>query len=391
MCSRCSELIQLIHNVYVIIYLKLFCGGFFMKNTILKRGSVAVAVLGIGALLSACGGGGSGSGSSSSSGSGFTTTSAYIQDDPSKFPEVKVGIYSMSIANRDGKACVLFSSSTPVYIDLASLSGIAQYMSKTACPSDSAYNRLDIVLSKTVSVITPVNYSSTMCTLTSYTPNAGSSVTLPNTVECGSGSTCTLYMTGNIGALSGTDSYVDIDFDFDLKRNHTTIHGTNCKFSFAIRPKAVKNKHKPHHAMVGLRGYIEDLSNTTFHIVNHHHSYTVVYSPPTSSVYSLLQSASSNNLKVIVGCNSFNNNICTASIIIQRVSGVYEGNSNNSLMLLREGNASDTITLFNPTIYPTSYTWSSFTSDSSYLLDVNKCNVSNVSNCTSHVYSIRNR
>jgi len=67
-----------------------------MKNTILRKGSVAVAVLGIGALLSACGGGG-GSGSSSSSGSGFTTTSAYIQDDVSNFPNVTVGIYSISL------------------------------------------------------------------------------------------------------------------------------------------------------------------------------------------------------------------------------------------------------------------------------------------------------
>jgi len=99
-----------------------------MKNTILRKGSVAVAVLGIGALLSACGGGG-GSGSSSSSGSGFTTTSAYIQDDVSNFPNVTVGIYSISLANTgDGKACILFSSSTPVYINLASLSGIAQYI-----------------------------------------------------------------------------------------------------------------------------------------------------------------------------------------------------------------------------------------------------------------------
>jgi hypothetical protein len=351
-----------------------------MKNTILRKGSVAVAVLGIGALLSACGGGG-GSGSSSSSGSGFTTTSAYIQDDASHFPNVTVGIYSISLANTgDGNACVLFSSSTPVYINLASLSGIAQYISTTTCPSDSAYNRLDIVLSNTVSVITN-NYNPAMCTLTSYNPNASSSVTLPNTVNCGSGSSCTLDMTGNIGALSGTNSYVDIDFD--LKDSNYTMTPNNCQFSFATRPITMENENEPSNVMLRLRGYVSNLSTTAFNIVKDDNSYTVVYSSLTSSVSSLLQSASSNSLKVAVVCSSFTNNICTASIIARTVGGVYEGNSNNSLTLLRKDDASDTISLFNPVIYPLSMTWSSFTVGSSYLLDVNTCSVSS---CTSSVY-----
>jgi hypothetical protein len=357
-----------------------------MKNTILRKGSVAVAVLGIGALLSACGGGGGsgggGSGSSSSSGSGFTTTSAYIQDDASNFPNVTVGIYSISLANTgDGNACVLFSSSTPVYINLASLSGIAQYISTTACPSDSAYNRLDIVLSNTVSVIEPVTYSSTMCTLTSYNPNANPNVTLPNTVNCGSGSSCALDMTGNIGALSGTNSYVDIDFD--LKDSYMIISGTNCQFSFATRPITMENENEPSNVMLRLRGYVSNLSTTAFNIVKDDNSYTVVYSSLTSSVSSLLQSVSSNSLKVAVVCSSFTNDICTASIITQTVGGVYEGNSNNSLTLLRENGVSDTISLFNPVIYPFSMTWSSFTVGSSYLLDVNKCSASS---CASNVY-----
>jgi|GEM_PF-1397830 len=356
-----------------------------MKNTILRKGSVAVAVLGIGALLSACGGGGGGgSGSSSSSGSGFTTTSAYIQDDASNFPNVTVGIYSMSITNTgDGNTCVLFSSSTPVYINLASLSGIAQYMSTTACPSDSAYNRLDIVLSNTVSVITDT-YSSTMCTLTSYNPNASSSVTLPNTVNCGSGSTCTLDMNGNIGALSGTNSYINIDFNLK-DSSYTITSGNNCQVSFAIMPRTMENENEPpsNTAMIELRGYVSNLSTTSFSILDNDNYYTVVYSSLTSSVSSLLQSASSNSLKVAVVCSSFTNNICSASLITQTVGGVYEGNSNNSLTLLRENGVSATISLFNPTIYPTSYTWSSFTSGSSYLLDVNKCSASS---CTSNVY-----
>ncbi|ACG58262.1 hypothetical protein HY04AAS1_1581 [Hydrogenobaculum sp. Y04AAS1] len=347
-----------------------------MKNTILKRGSVAVAVLGIGALLSACGGGGGGSGS------GFTTTSAYVQDDASNFPNVTVGIYSISLANTgDGNTCVLFSSSTPVYINLASLSGIAQYISTTACPSDSAYNRLDIVLSNTVSVITDT-YNPAMCTLTSYNPNASSSVTLPNTVNCGSGSSCTLDMTGNIGALSGTNSYVDIDFDLK-DSSYAITSGTNCQFSFATMPITMENENKPSNVMLRLRGYVSNLSTTAFNIVKDDNSYTVVYSSLTSSVSSLLQSASSNSLKVAVVCSSFTNNICTASIIARTVGGVYEGYSNNSLTLLREDNASDTISLFNPVIYPLSMTWSSFTVGSSYLLDVNICDLSN---CTSSVY-----
>jgi len=353
-----------------------------MKNTILRKGSVAVAVLGIGALLSACGGGG-GSGSSSSSGSGFTTTSAYVQDDVSNFPNVTVGIYSITLSNTgDGNACVLFSSSTPVYINLASLSGIAQYISTTACPSDSAYNRLDIVLSNTVSVITNT-YNPAMCTLTSYNPNASSSVTLPNTVNCGSGSTCTLDMTGNIGALSGTNSYADIDFD--LKDSYMTTSGNSCQFSFATRPITRENESEPpsNTAKIGLRGHVSNISTTAFNIVKDDHSYTVVYSSLTSSVSSLLQSASSNSLKVAVVCSSFTNNICTASLIARGVSGVYEGNSNSSLTLLRKDNASATISLFNPVIYPLSMTWSSFTVGSSYLLDLNICDLSN---CTSNVY-----
>jgi len=85
---------------------------------------------------------------------------------------------------------------------------------------------------------------------------------------------------------------------------------------------------------------------------------------------------------VAVAC-SFTNNICSASIITQAIGGVYEGNSNSSLTLLRENGVSATISLFNPTIYPTSYTWSSFTSGSSNLLDVNICDVSS---CASNVY-----
>jgi hypothetical protein len=220
-----------------------------------------------------------------------------------------------------------------------------------------------------------------MCTLTSYNPNANPNVTLPNTVNCGSGSSCTLDMTGNIGALSGTNSYVDIDFD--LKDSYMTTSGTNCQFSFATRPITMENENKPSNVMLRLRGYVSNLSTTTFNIVKDDNSYTVVYSSLTSSVSSLLQSASSNSLKVAVVCSSFTNNICTASIITQTVGGVYEGNSNNSLTLLREDNASDTISLFNPVIYPLSMTWSSFTVGSSYLLDVNTCSVSS---CTSSVY-----
>ena len=357
-----------------------------MKNTILRKGSVAVAVLGIGALLSACGGGGGGgSGSSSSSGSGFTTTSAYIQDDVSNFPNVTVGIYSISLANTgDGNACVLFSSSTPVYINLASLSGIAQYISTTACPSDSAYNRLDIVLSNTVSVIEPVTYSSTMCTLISYNQNANPNVTLPNTVNCGSGSSCTLDMTGNIGALSGTNSYVDIDFD--LKNSYMIISGNSCQFSFATRPITMENENEPSNA-IRLRGHVSNLSTTAFNIVKGDHSYTVVYSSLNSSVYNLLESASSNSLEVDAVCSSssFTNHICTASLITQTVGGVYEGSSNSSLTLLRKHGVSNTISLFNPVIYSPNYsmTWSSFTVGSNYLLDVNRCSASS---CTSRVY-----
>jgi len=350
--------------------------------------------VGIGAVLSACGGGGgsgsasssgSGSGSASGSGSGLTTTSAYVQDHAFNFPNVTVGIYSMSIANtKDSNTCVLFSSSTPVNINLASLTGIAQYISATAaCPSDS-YNRLDIVLSNTVGVITlsPSSYDTAMCSLTSYIPSAGSSVTLPNTVNCGSGSTCTLDMTGNIGTLSGTNSYVDIDFK--LNDSIYKMTPNSCLFSFAIKPRTKENKKRPHRFEIRLKGHVSNLSsNSTFNIVIKDHPYTVVYSSLNSSVSSLLQSASSNSLKVAVVCRHFRNNICTASLITQRVGGVYEEYSNNSLTLLRKRKRKVTISLFNPTIYPTSYTWSSFTSGSSHLLDVNKCSLSS---CTSKVY-----
>jgi hypothetical protein len=220
-----------------------------------------------------------------------------------------------------------------------------------------------------------------MCTLTSYNPNANPNVTLPNTVNCGSGSSCTLDMTGNIGALSGTNSYVDIDFD--LKDSYMIISGNSCQFSFATRPITMENESEPSNVMLRLRGYVSNLSTTAFNIVKDDNSYTVVYSSLTSSVSSLLQSASSNSLKVAVVCSSFTNDICTASIITQTVGGVYEGNSNNSLTLLRENGVSDTISLFNPVIYPFSMTWSSFTVGSSYLLDLNICDLSN---CASNVY-----
>ena len=360
-----------------------------MKSSILKKGSIATVILGFGALLSACGGGGGGSASASGSGSGsgFTTTSAYIQDDASNYPNITVGIYSISLANTgDGNACVLFSSSTPVYINLASLSGIAQYISTTACPSDSAYNRLDIVLSNTVSVVTP-NYSSTMCTLTSYNPHANPNVTLPNTVNCGSGSTCVLDMTGNIGALSGTSSYVDIDFD--LKNSYINTTSNGCQVSFATRPITVENESEPQNVGLKLRGYVNNLSNTAFNITKDDRSYTVIYSTSpvssTANIYTLLQSASSNSLKVAVVCSSLTNNICSASIITQTVSGVYQGYGNNSLTLSKEDNQSLILPVFNPIIYPSSMTWSSFTAGMSYLLDVNMCVVSNAS-CTSNIY-----
>ena len=123
---------------------------------------------------------------------------------------------------------------------------------------------------------------------------------------------------------------------------------------------------------------------TAFNIVKDDNSYTVVYSSLTSSVSSLLQSASSNSLKVAVVCSSFTNNICSTSLITQTVGGVYNSYTNGYLTLAKEDSTTlVTIPLFNPTIYPTSYTWSSFTSGSSYLLDVNMCSVSN---CASNVY-----
>ena len=75
--------------------------------------------------------------------------------------------------------------------------------------------------------------------------------------------------------------------------------------------------------------------------------------------------------------------MCTTSIITQTVGGVYQGYTNNSLTLSREDNILIAIPLFSPTIYPTSMTWSSFTSGSSYLLDVSMCSVSS---CTSNIY-----
>jgi len=178
------------------------------------------------------------------------------------------------------------------------------------------------------------------CSELIHIPSATSSVTLPNTVNCGSGSTCLLNMTGNIGALSSTNSYVDIDFD--LKDSYMTPSGNSCQFSFATRPITMENENEPSNVMLRLRGYVSNLSTTAFNIVKDNNSYTVVYSSLTSSVSSLLQSGSSNSLKVAVACSSFTNNICSASLITQTVGGVYEGNSNNSLTLLREDNASDT-------------------------------------------------
>jgi hypothetical protein len=146
----------------------------------------------------------------------------------------------------------------------------------------------------------------------------------------------------------------------------------------------MENENELSNVMLRLRGYVSNLSTTAFNLVKDDHSYTVVYSSLNPSVSSLLQSASSNSLKVAVVCSgSFTNNICTASLIARGVGGVYEGNSNSSLTLLRKDNASATISLFNPVIYPLSMTWSSFTVGSSYLLDLNICDLSN---CTSNVY-----
>ena len=221
-----------------------------------------------------------------------------------------------------------------------------------------------------------------MCTLTSYIPNASSSFT-PNTVNCGSSSTCTLYINRNIGPLSGKNSYVDIDFD--LKNSYMTTSSNSCQFSFATRPITVENENEPSNVMLRLRGYVRNLSTTAFNIVKGDNSYTVVYSSLNSSVSSLLQSASSDSLKVAVVCSSFTNNICSASLITQTVGGVYNSYTNGYLTLAKEDNtALVTIPLFNnPTIYPTSYTWSSFTPGISYLLDVNMCSASN---CASNVY-----
>jgi hypothetical protein len=191
-------------------------------------------------------------------------------------------------------------------------------------------------------------------------------------------------MTGNIGALSSTNSYVDIDFD--LKDSYMTPSGNSCQFSFATRPITRENESEPpsNTAKIGLRGHVSNISTTAFNIVKDDNSYTVVYSSLTSSVSSLLQSASSNSLKVAVVCSSFTNNICSASLITQTVGGVYNSYTNGYLTLAKEDSTTlVTISLFNPTIYPTSYTWSSFTSGSSYLLDVNKCSASS---CTSSVY-----
>lgn len=164
--------------------------------------------------------------------------------------------------------------------------------------------------------------------------------------------------------------------------------GTNCQFSFATRPITMENENEPSNVMLRLRGYVSNLSTTAFNIVKDDNSYTVVYSSLTSSVSSLLQSASSNSLKVAVVCSSFTNNICSASLITQTVGGFYNSyyNSytNGYLTLAKEDSTTlVTIPLFNPVIYPLSMTWSSFTVGSSYLLDVNTCSASN---CASNVY-----
>ncbi len=159
-----------------------------MRTTLIKKGGVALAILGSSVVLSACGGGGGGGGSGpqqSSVGVSFgpapaNTSSAFLrninlqQKTTSSYTPFIVPIYEVVITNSTN-SCTVYSNTVPIPVDFGFLSssGLDQLppTSLSQCPSGS-YN--EVIIETSNSAI----YNGNQITLsnTSYTSDISISV-----------------------------------------------------------------------------------------------------------------------------------------------------------------------------------------------------------------------
>ncbi|MGC8677009.1 MAG: DUF4382 domain-containing protein [Hydrogenobaculum sp.] len=295
-----------------------------MKTTLVKRGGVALAILGASVMLSACGGGGGGGVASSPNSNGTALASSYIQDSVGAFNYFSLGISNITISN-GSNTCTLYQSSTPNYINLVSLSGnIAKYMQSQSCPSGT-YNQLTLTVSQTVSSI-DLNGNSMTLSFPSSTDFNGLSINCQNGL-------CTINTPTSI-TISGTASAIDTDINLNsiTYNNNGTITFinnpiSNSSFS-SITPPSINTD---------IDGYVVNYSNTstTFQLVDYTNNqvYNVdlsqmLNSSNSSTIYSMgwitdigINGSLVDPIKLRVVCSSLSKNLCVASSLRVTVSG----------------------------------------------------------------------
>ncbi len=172
--------------------------------------AVFLGVILIGA-LAGCGGGGGGM--SSSSGTGRVTT--YVADSPlNQYSSVLVTLYNVELGSQ-GTYTQTFSSSTGEQVNLAALSGVAQFLNSYGGIPAGTYNSVRVTIGNTMS-LTPVNSTSSITA--TINPAVGTAVgsnelqiifSLPTPMQISNGTNANLAVDFNLPGFVINGNNVD--------------------------------------------------------------------------------------------------------------------------------------------------------------------------------------
>jgi len=163
-------------------------------------------------LALSCGGGG---GTDPQPGTGNGKVALFITDNISFYKQVVATITGIRLVN-SGTGGIFEVLGTPVTLDIANLTNMAQYVNLAQCPAGH-YNRIDIEFRRSVHLMNQLNETSA-CSFTSFIHESGERRSLACNPDTG---ICTLSVKGGDrdgSVLVQEDRYNDLGIDFDVKK-----------------------------------------------------------------------------------------------------------------------------------------------------------------------------
>ena len=183
-------------------------------------------------LALSCGGGG---GTDPQPGTGNGKVALFITDNISFYKQVVATITGIRLVNSGtGGICEVLG--TPVTLDIANLTNMAQYVNLAQCPAGH-YNRIDIEFRRSVHLMDQRDATSA-CAFTSFIHESGERRSLACNPDTG---ICTLGIRGGDrdgSVLVQEDRYNDLGIDFDLKKFTVADFGnpSACSVTMTVYP-----------------------------------------------------------------------------------------------------------------------------------------------------------